>query len=121
MFRLNDLCHPATFSGCTGCSQAQCVYHKFEHSNLSLLLQVYNLAMLVWLVLCVQSSASMVVAGTLGRHMAGDWRGDMTCVEVRTSWKIVCRHHLGTVVVVSLLPRICQCGYVITAVHGDSA
>ena len=41
-----------------------------------------------------------------------------------TSWKRVCRHHLGTVVVVSLLPRICcvsQCGYVLTAVYVDSA
>ena len=127
MFALNDVCDQATFAECTGCPRAQCVHHTFRSSDLSDILQVFNVLVMIWSMSFVQSMGKLVMAGTLaGYYWPVGGTGHLS------SFLRTCKYHLGTVALGSLIPgagayywkrnaRISvKISYVITAVYGES-
>ena len=55
MFSNQDICDEKTFSDCTGCPRAQCVFHKYGSDRLATWLQFFHLASIVVTVAFVKS------------------------------------------------------------------
>ena len=49
------MCNPGTFTGCTGCPKAQCLFHRFGKNSFRYLLHLVNLTGMLWVIMVIKN------------------------------------------------------------------
>merc|ERR1719206_183122 len=65
MFISGDICNPHIFQECTGCPKAQCLFHNYNYSLLTYVLQFLVIVAAIFLVNTLQSVVAIILSGSV--------------------------------------------------------